>query len=89
MSLFARLFITHPASVNERYLEHMGMSATFGWAMLRASGACFLHALVPGLCQRTGSSIIRDLHGRMVVNRVTPPVAQEEADAFLWMAANI
>lgn len=82
-----RLFRDHPASVNESYLEHMGVAASFGWAMLKASCACFVHALVPGLCERTGSRIIARLHSRMVTNRSPQPAAGD--DALLWIAANI
>lgn len=83
-----RLFRDHPASVNETYLEHMGVAASFGWAMLKASCACFVHALVPGLCERTGSRIITQLHGTMVTNRVVKPTPCQE-DALIWIAANI
>jgi hypothetical protein len=82
-----RLFRDHPASVNETYLEHMAVAGSFGWAMLKASCACFLHALVPGLCERTGSKIIAQLHGRMVTNRLRKPASEE--DALNWLAANI
>ncbi|WP_235976603.1 DUF6356 family protein [Sandaracinobacteroides hominis] len=90
-SLANRLFRDHPASVDESYLQHMGVASSFGWAMLQASGACFVHALVPGLCEKTGSTIIRRLHDRMVVNRVAQHPAQktESEDAMLWLAANI
>ncbi len=87
--LFARLFRDHPASVGETYFEHMGMASSFGWAMLKASGACFVHALVPGLCEKTGSTIIRNLHTRMVTNRVVNTPEPESDDAMLWIAANI
>jgi hypothetical protein len=82
-----RLFRDHPASVDETYFQHMAAASGFGWAMLKASGACFVHALVPGLCVRTGSGIIRDLHDRMVVNRQGKPAPED--DAMLWIAANI
>ena len=82
-----RLFRDHPASVDETYLEHMAVAGSFGWAMLKASCACFLHALVPGLCERTGSRIITDLHDRMVLNRRRAPAAED--DALIWIAANI
>jgi hypothetical protein len=82
-----RLFRDHPASVNESYLEHMAMAGSFGWAMLKASCACFVHALVPGLCERTGSRIITQLHSRMVSNRVVKQAPQD--DPLLWIAANI
>lgn len=85
--MLRRLFLDHPASVNESYLQHMGMAASFGWAMLKASGACFVHALVPGLCERTGSRIITGLHARMVTNRTVRQPAQD--DPLLWIAANI
>ena len=85
--MIRRLFLDHPKSVNESYLEHMAMAGSFGWAMLRASGACFVHALVPGLCEKTGSTIIRQLHSRMVTNRVVHNA--EDEDAMLWLAANI
>lgn len=90
--MIRRLFLDHPRSVGESYLQHMGMAASFGWAMLRASGACFVHALVPGLCRTTGSTIIRQLHGRMVTNRAVkadPWAKAGEDDALLWIAANI
>jgi hypothetical protein len=55
--------------------------------MLKASCACFVHALVPGLCERTGSRIITQLHSRMVSNRVVKQAPQD--DPLLWIAANI
>lgn len=67
--MFRRLFVDHPRSVDETYLEHMGMSASFGLAMLAGAMACFVHALVPALFERTGSSIVTRLHVRMVTNR--------------------
>lgn len=79
MPAIRRLFLDHPASVNESYWQHMGQAGSFGWAMLRASGACFVHALVPALCVRTGSGIIRDLHQRMVTQRTLHPAASYPA----------
>lgn len=92
--MFKRLFHDHPASVNETYLAHMGVAGGFGWSLLQASCACFVHALVPGLCERTGSRIITRLHGRMVTNRAgaTPAATSQDQhsdEAMLWIAANI
>ena len=64
--MIKRIFVDHPASVGETYFEHMGTSATFGSKMLLGSLACFVHALVPSLCVRTGSSVVNELHTRMV-----------------------
>jgi uncharacterized membrane protein YeiH len=87
LRMIKRLFVEHPESVGESYLQHMGVAASFGWAMAKASCACFVHAVVPGLCVKTGSGIIRDLHCRMVTNRVGHHASEDEA--MLWLAANI
>ena len=73
--MIKRIFVDHPATVGETYFEHMGVSASFGAAMLRGALACFVHAIVPSLCTRTGSTVINRLHYRMVTHRQdeTPP----------------
>ena len=63
------LFTEHPKSVGESYFEHMGVAASFGAAMFVGAAACFVHALIPGLCVRTGSGVVTDLHHRMVTHR--------------------
>lgn len=68
-SMYRHLFVNHPRSVNETYLEHMSMSASFGGAMLIGALACLVHAIIPGLCTTTGSSVVARLHYRMVTNR--------------------
>jgi hypothetical protein len=69
--LMARLsFTEHPGKVGETYFQHMGASASFGWRMLAATGAAFVHAVFPFLFVRTGSTIVTELHDRMVRNRV-------------------
>lgn len=70
--MLKRLFVDHPASVGETYTEHMGAAASFGAAMFVGSLACFVHAVFPGLCVKTGSGIINTLHRRMVTHRVDP-----------------
>lgn len=60
-----RLFLEHPRSVDESYGEHFRASAGIGVVMIGAGLACLVHALVPALCRRTGSSTIRRLHGRL------------------------
>jgi len=69
--MLKRLFSDHPADVGEGYFQHLGHALAFSGAMLVGAIACFIHALVPALCVRTGSNIILKLHGRMVVHRTT------------------
>ena len=64
-----RLFLAHPRSVNESYLEHQTRALKFSGSLFLAAGACFIHALVPGLFERTGSRTIERLHDEMVVHR--------------------
>lgn len=67
-------FTEHPASVGESYGEHFVMASSFGAAMILGGIACLLHGLLPFLFLRTGSNVIRNLHERMVANRVRRPV---------------
>lgn len=71
-----KLFTAHPASVDESYTEHMAVAASFGARMVLAGIACFIHALVPFLFERTGSSAITQLHERMVTHRRPSETAQ-------------
>ena len=70
--MLKRLFVDHPASVGESYTEHMGVAASFGAAMFVGSLACFVHAVFPGLCVKTGSGVVTTLHHRMVTHRTDP-----------------
>jgi hypothetical protein len=62
-------FTEHPNSVGETYLEHTGVAWRFGFKLLLASLACFIHGLLPFLCVTTGSSTIRALYAEMVTHR--------------------
>jgi len=63
------IFTDHPASVGETYWQHLGAAWGFSWRMMVASLACLIHALLPFLFVKTGSTAIAALHDRMVVNR--------------------
>jgi hypothetical protein len=64
-----RLFLAHPRSVGESYLEHQKAAFGFARALFAAACACILHGLLPALCERTGSTAVKRLHERMVSNR--------------------
>lgn len=67
-------FTEHPASVNETYAQHLGMACSFAGPMFVGACASLVHAFLPFLFLKTGSSIIDRLHGRMVTGRVARPV---------------
>jgi hypothetical protein len=77
MDRIGRAFRDHPASVGETYGEHLRAALGFSLTLLRAAAACAIHAFLPFLFVRTGSTAIESLHARMVVNRrrsaIRPP----------------
>ena len=63
------LFLTHPDSVGETYLEHQGVALSFAGELLAAGLACVVHAVIPGLFTRTASQAVERLHDRLVLSR--------------------
>ena len=70
-----KAFTDHPATVGETYLEHMRTALGFSFTMLRSAVCCAVHALLPFLFTKTGSSAIEDLHRRMVRQRSKLPAS--------------
>ncbi|MFT6283753.1 MAG: hypothetical protein ACJAXM_000212 [Arenicella sp.] len=68
--MLKQLFIDHPKTVNETYIQHFFTAMSFSMKLFKAAIACFIHALVPGLCIKTGSKAITELHVKMVTFRV-------------------
>ena len=62
-------FNEHPASVGESYGEHFVAAMGFSLALLKAAGACAVHAVLPFAFEKTGSRQIEALHRRMVTHR--------------------
>jgi hypothetical protein len=62
--LIARLFLAHPGSVNETYFEHMRFAAWFSSRLFLAGFAALAHAIVPGVCEKTASTIVAQLYER-------------------------
>ena len=71
--MISRLFLDHPRTVDETYFEHMRASLGTGLELARAAGACFVHALVPGLCKTTGSTAILKLYAQVAPRRFDQP----------------
>jgi hypothetical protein len=58
-------FTDHPREVGESYFEHMAIAERFGARMAAGALACFVHAVFPFLCVRTGSATIDRLHRKL------------------------
>lgn len=64
-SFLTRVFLTHPQSVDETYLEHSGFALRFAGLLAFAAMAALCHALVPVLFEKTASGIVRSLYARI------------------------
>ena len=71
MTLVDRLFLDHPASVDETYVEHLSTASGFGARLILAGLACLVHGLAPCLCSHTASDEIRRLNREMEARRRT------------------
>jgi hypothetical protein len=67
--MFSRLFVDHPKSVDESYVQHFGVASRFGVTMIWGGLCALVHAIVPGLCITTGSDTIKRLNEIVVIQR--------------------
>ena len=58
------LFVSHPQSVDESYVEHMAFAGRFSAVLFLAAGAALVHALLPFLFEKTASRMIAQLYER-------------------------
>ncbi len=58
------LFLTHPRSVDESYVEHMAFAGRFSGKLFLAAGAALVHAVLPFLFEKTASRMIAEMYQR-------------------------
>ena len=75
-------FTRHPRSVDETYIEHMGVAWSFAFPMLAAGLACFVHGLLPWMFETTGSRCVKALYARMAGRGRKPEAAVPTWAAF-------
>lgn len=63
--ILSRIFITHPASVDETYFEHMRFAGSFALRLFAAATAALIHAVIPCLFEKTASRMIRGMYARI------------------------
>jgi hypothetical protein len=83
--MFSRLFVDHPRSVDESYLEHFAVAGRFGLTMIRGGLCALVHALVPGWCVTTGSDTIQRLNRIMVEQRRAKGQAAIQLNTVDWV----
>jgi len=62
--MISRVFLDHPAKVDEGFLEHMAFALKFSGLLFAAAGAALVHALIPCLFEKTASGIIAKLYAK-------------------------
>ena len=83
--MLKRLFIDHPRSVEENYVEHFGVASRFGFTMIRGGVCALIHAVVPGWCITTGSDTIVRLNRIMVEQRRAHGQAVMQMNTIDWV----
>ena len=59
-----RVFLNHPASVEETYLEHARFAGGFSLKLFAAAGAALVHAVIPCLFEKTASKMIAQMYAK-------------------------
>ena len=74
-------FGQHLAEVNESYLQHCAHALSFSLTLMLAAFVCLVHALIPCLFEKTGSTLVTGLYERMVAKRQSLSDRQQCDDA--------
>ncbi len=64
-TMISKVFLDHPATVEESYFEHMIFAGRFGATLLAAAAAALVHAVIPALFEKTASNLIRQMYHRI------------------------
>lgn len=83
--MFHRLFVEHPRTVNENYLEHFAFAGRFGATMIWGGLCALVHAMVPGWCVTTGGDTIIRLNRIMVEQRRATGQAAVQMQVLDWV----
>lgn len=76
--MIRQLFLDHPTSVGETYLQHLGVATRFGWRLTAGGLRCMAHGLLPFAWTTSGSDTVRELHDDLVANRTAARAAQTQ-----------
>jgi hypothetical protein len=77
--MLRRLFLDHPASVGESYVEHFGVATRFGVRMVVGGIGAVIHGVLPFACKTAGSRTVAALHAEMVAKRHAKAAAELQA----------
>lgn len=75
----------HLAAAGETYSEHFRFAMTVAVLTIAAGLACLIHALVPGLCTRTCSTIITRLNHLFAERDALAQVRRQSSGALTFV----
>src|SRR6185437_12413493 len=79
MQFLNRVFLAHPRTVGESYLEHSAFALRIASRLLLAA---LVHAIVPCLCETTASRIILAMNADIVARRAKANQSQPATPLF-------
>ncbi len=83
--MFKRLFIDHPQTVDETYIEHFIFAGSFGLKMIWGGICALVHAVIPGLCITAGSEMIKTLNKAIIDQRDKKRAATGEMQSIEYI----
>ena len=63
--MITRIFLAHPRSVDETYLQHARFAGLFALTLFAAAFAALIHAIIPAAFEKPASRIITRLYERI------------------------
>ncbi len=62
--MISKVFLDHPNSVDETYLEHARFAGSFSLKLFAAAFAALIHAFIPVLFEKTASRMIAGMYAK-------------------------
>ena len=62
--MISKVFLDHPRSVDETYLQHARFAGGFSLKLFGAAFAALIHAVIPAAFDKTASRLIADMYAR-------------------------
>ncbi|MEL6118229.1 MAG: DUF6356 family protein [Pseudomonadota bacterium] len=62
--MFNKVFLDHPRSVDETYLEHALFAGGFSVKLFAAAFCALIHAFIPAAFEKTASRMIAEMYAK-------------------------
>lgn len=62
--MIERVFLEHPRSVDETYLEHARFAGGFSLKLFAAAFCALIHAIIPAAFEKTASRMIAEMYAK-------------------------